>query len=519
MKRSRAIRVFRKPSFSKKKDKELKVKVREDKESQEPPATDVVKQWKEKKKQKKKPGAQPEVAFMAMPTPGPVFGVLLAEAVKRTALCDGIQLPAIFRECVDHIENHGMCEGIYRVSGVKSKIEELKAAYDRGAPPRLGEQDPHTVASLLKQYLRELPEHLLGQDLAPCFEEACDHSTQAETVHEFRRLLALVAPPSCLLLAWLFTHMEHIISREADTKMNIQNISIVLNPTVKIGNRVLYVFLTHVPELFGSVSLKPAVRPLRWPNVASVPSLPDTADSIEEEIRRQEFLLNSLHQDLQVGEKDPSKEERLWEVQRILTALKRKLREAEKQEREGEDVKELSCQPSEDLSKEETSENEVINTLLAQENEILTEQEELLALEQGLRRQIATEKEEIERLRAEIADLQSRQPGRCETEECSSDSDSESEDEEELRDILEDLQKQNEELELKNTHLTQAIHEEQEAIIELRVQLRLLRSEQQRQPGPPPPAPTLPHRPETDRPPRSPATKATRIYGPRSPSL
>uniref|UniRef100_A0A3B3RES1 RalA binding protein 1 n=1 Tax=Paramormyrops kingsleyae TaxID=1676925 RepID=A0A3B3RES1_9TELE len=385
-------------------------------------------------------------------------------------------LPAIFRECVDHIENHGMCEGIYRVSGVKSKIEELKAAYDRGAPPRLGEQDPHTVASLLKQYLRELPEHLLGQDLAPCFEEACDHSTQAETVHEFRRLLALVAPPSCLLLAWLFTHMEHIISREADTKMNIQNISIVLNPTVKIGNRVLYVFLTHVPELFGSVSLKPAVRPLRWPNVASVPSLPDTADSIEEEIRRQEFLLNSLHQDLQVGEKDPSKEERLWEVQRILTALKRKLREAEKQEREGEDVKELSCQPSEDLSKEETSENEVINTLLAQENEILTEQEELLALEQGLRRQI-------------------------------------------LRDILEDLQKQNEELEVKNTHLTQAIHEEQEAIIELRVQLRLLRSEQQRQPGPPPPAPTLPHRPETDRPPRSPATKATRIYGPRSPSL
>lgn len=42
----------------------------------------------------------------------------------------------------------------------------------------------------------------------------------------------------------------------------------------------------------------------------------------------------------------------------------------------------------------------------AQENEILTEQEELISLEQVLRRQIATEKEEIERLRAEIADIQ-----------------------------------------------------------------------------------------------------------------
>lgn len=41
-----------------------------------------------------------------------------------------------------------------------------------------------------------------------------------------------------------------------------------------------------------------------------------------------------------------------------------------------------------------------------QENEILTEQEELISLEQVLRRQIATEKEEIERLRAEIADIQ-----------------------------------------------------------------------------------------------------------------
>lgn len=46
------------------------------------------------------------------------------------------------------------------------------------------------------------------------------------------------------------------------------------------------------------------------------------------------------------------------------------------------------------------------NPLCAQENEILTEQEELISLEQVLRRQIATEKEEIERLRAEIADIQ-----------------------------------------------------------------------------------------------------------------
>lgn len=52
----------------------------------------------------------------------------------------------------------------------------------------------------------------------------------------------------------------------------------------------------------------------------------------------------------------------------------------------------------------------------------------------------------------------SRQQGRSETEEYSSDSESESEDEEELQMILEDLQKQNEELEVReaiNTHWLQ----------------------------------------------------------------
>ncbi|XP_067308907.1 ralA-binding protein 1 isoform X2 [Pseudorasbora parva] len=486
MKRSKGIHVFKKPSFSKKKEKDFKVKEKgpkeekaKDKKSKDLTAADVVKQWKEKKK-KKKPSTEPEPVIVDTPaTLRPIFGAPLAEAVRRTALYDGIQLPAVFRECVDYIESYGMkCEGIYRVSGMKSKVDELKAAYDREECPCLEEYDPHTVASLLKQYLRELPDNLLGKELSPRFEEACGRPSEAEKLQEFQRLLGEVPTGSRLILAWLITHMDHVIAREIDTKMNIQNISIVLNPTVQIGNRVLYVFFTHVRELFGDVVLKPVVHPLRWSNMATMPTLPETQKSIKEEIRRQEFLLNRLHKDLQAGVKDLSKEERLWEVQRIVTALKRKLREAKRQECETKIAQEIASLSKEDVSKEEMSENEeeVINLLLAQENEILTEQEELISLEQVLRRQIATEKEEIERLRAEIADIQSRQQGRSETEEYSSDSESESEDEEELQMILEDLQKQNEELENKNTHLNQAIHEEQEAILELRVQLRLLQS-------------------------------------------
>ncbi|XP_041103709.1 ralA-binding protein 1-like [Polyodon spathula] len=506
VKRSKGIHVFKKPSFSKKKEKDFKVKEKpkeekhkeekhkeekhkeekhKEKKSKDLTPADVVKQWKEKKK-KKKPGAEPEAVLQEAPCLRPIFGIPLAEAVDRTIMYDGVRLPAIFRECIDYIENCGMkCEGIYRVSGMKSKVDELKAAYDREESPCLDDYDPHAVASLLKQYLRELPENLLGRDLTVHFEEACSCPSDAEKVQEFQRWLADMPTCNHLMLAWLLVHMDHVIAKEADTKMNIQNISIVLSPTIQISNRVLYVFFTHIKELFGDVKLKPAVKPLRWSNMATMPALPETQESVKEEIRRQEFLLNCLHRDLQAGIKDLSKEERLWEVQRILTALKRKLREAKRQECETKIAQEIASLSKEDVSKEEMNENEeeVLNILLSQENEILTEQEELVSMEQFLRRQIASENEEIERLRAEIAEIQSRQQqhGRSETEEYSSDSESESEDEEELQLILEDLQKQNQELEIKNTHLNQAIHEEREAIIELRVQLRLLQTEKVKQ--------------------------------------
>lgn len=497
LKRSKGIHVFKKPSFSKKKEKDFKIKEKpkeekhkeekhKEKKTKDLTAADVVKQWKEKKK-KKKPIQEPEVPQVDIPSLKPIFGIPLADAVERTMMYDSVPLPAVFRECIDYMEKHGMkCEGIYRVSGIKSKVDELKAAYDREESPNLEEYEPNTVASLLKQYLRDLPENLLTKELTPRFEEACGRTTEMEKVQEFQRLLKELPECNHLLISWLIVHMDHIIAKELETKMNIQNISIVLSPTVQISNRVLYVLFTHVQELFGNVVLKQVTRPLRWSNMATMPTLPETQAGIKEEIRRQEFLLNCLHRDLQGGVKDLSKEERLWEVQRILTALKRKLREAKRQECETKIAQEIASLSKEDVSKEEMNENEeVINILLAQENEILTEQEELLAMEQFLRRQIASEKEEIERLRAEIAEIQSRQQhGRSETEEYSSESESESEDEEELQIILEDLQRQNEELEIKNNHLNQAVHEEREAIIELRVQLRLLqmqraKSEQQ----------------------------------------
>lgn len=64
------------------------------------------------------------------------------------------------------------CEGIYRISGVKSKVQHLKDLYNRGQPVYLEEHEPNIVAGVLKQFLRELPEPVLTNALIPKFEEA-----------------------------------------------------------------------------------------------------------------------------------------------------------------------------------------------------------------------------------------------------------------------------------------------------------------------------------------------------------
>ena len=80
------------------------------------------------------------------------------------------------------------CEGIYRISGVKSKVQTLKESYNKGVPVDLLEHEPNVVASLLKQFLRELPQPVLTTALMPKFEEASSECHSASTPHPHQLL-------------------------------------------------------------------------------------------------------------------------------------------------------------------------------------------------------------------------------------------------------------------------------------------------------------------------------------------
>lgn len=77
-----------------------------------------------------------------------VFGVDLTEHLEQTSCL----VPRIVEFCCEIIQEHGLTDGVYRLSGQSSHIVNLKREFEGGKVPELESRsrDVHAVASLLK---------------------------------------------------------------------------------------------------------------------------------------------------------------------------------------------------------------------------------------------------------------------------------------------------------------------------------------------------------------------------------
>ncbi|KAK9763715.1 hypothetical protein K7432_009367, partial [Basidiobolus ranarum] len=106
---------------------------------------------------------------------GPIFGQPLEDAVERSKIDDNCPVPAVVIRCIEYLDCNGLNEvGLYRVPGSTSAVTRLKAIFDEGNDMDLldSHEDPNAAATLLKMYLRELPDPIIPQDLLPEF-SAC----------------------------------------------------------------------------------------------------------------------------------------------------------------------------------------------------------------------------------------------------------------------------------------------------------------------------------------------------------
>ncbi|GLD52537.1 PH_BCR_vertebrate and RhoGAP_Bcr domain-containing protein isoform X2, partial [Lates japonicus] len=146
------------------------------------------------------------------------------------------KVPLIVRQCVEEIERRGMEEvGIYRVSGVATDIQALKAAFDsnnKDVSVMMREMDVNAIAGTLKLYFRELPEPLFTDELYPNFAGGIALSDSVAKESCMLNLLLSLPEPNLVTFLFLLDHLKRVAENESINKMSLHNLATVFGPTL-----------------------------------------------------------------------------------------------------------------------------------------------------------------------------------------------------------------------------------------------------------------------------------------------
>ncbi|KAG7093520.1 hypothetical protein E1B28_007194 [Marasmius oreades] len=164
----------------------------------------------------------------------PTFGVDLGEQMAR----DDVDVPRIMKKCCEAIEKYGLeSQGIYRLSGTTSKVAKLKQLLDKDlegvdldAPE--WSSDINNVASVIKMWLRELPEPLMTYSLQPGFVEAAKIENERLRHIRLHERVNELPDPNYATLKYLIGHLHRICQHESVNSMSTGNLSIVFGPTL-----------------------------------------------------------------------------------------------------------------------------------------------------------------------------------------------------------------------------------------------------------------------------------------------
>lgn len=166
-----------------------------------------------------------------------VFGVPLTQlAARRGALVnDAVPLPLY--KCVRFLDIRLRTEGLFRLSASGGAMESLRTAYDEGQDPDLTAipgADPHTIAGLLKLYLRELPEPLLTFGLYETllrtvdpFVQAQSQATRDTVVPQLRAIMQTLPQVHRGVLSFLVAFLGRVAAEASVNLMHAANLAVV----------------------------------------------------------------------------------------------------------------------------------------------------------------------------------------------------------------------------------------------------------------------------------------------------
>ncbi|XP_062389294.1 rho GTPase-activating protein 22-like [Sardina pilchardus] len=170
------------------------------------------------------------------PFGGGIFGQRLEDTVRYERKLGRRAAPLVVEQCVCFIRQRGLTEeGLFRSPGQATLVKELQNAYDRGDKPQFtSNTDVHTVASLLKLYLRELPEPVIPfakyDDFISCAQLLS--KDEEEGVQELLKQVQTLPPANYSLLKYICRFLDEVQSHSSENKMSVQNLATVFGPNI-----------------------------------------------------------------------------------------------------------------------------------------------------------------------------------------------------------------------------------------------------------------------------------------------
>uniref|UniRef100_A0A8B9R2D5 Family with sequence similarity 13 member A n=1 Tax=Anas platyrhynchos TaxID=8839 RepID=A0A8B9R2D5_ANAPL len=199
-----------------------------------------------------------------------VFGVSLLELQQQGLSKNGI--PIVVRNIVEYLTQHGMAqEGLFRVNGSMKMVEQLRLQYERGEEVELVKDgDVYSAASLLKLFLRELPDGIISSALQPKFIQLYqDARNDIQKESNLKELLKELPEAHYCLLKYLCQFLIKVAEHHVENRMNLCNLATVFGPNCfhvpsgfegikeqEICNKIMTKMLESYNTLFESEGLK-----------------------------------------------------------------------------------------------------------------------------------------------------------------------------------------------------------------------------------------------------------------------
>ncbi|XP_031722867.1 protein FAM13B isoform X2 [Anarrhichthys ocellatus] len=163
-----------------------------------------------------------------------VFGVPLEE-VTRTHTISGHEVPALVKDIVDYIEEHGLLdlEGLFLVNGNAERVDWLRQRYDSGEEVELEkEADLASAVSLLRLFLQELPEPVIPTAIqGHILQLHQDYSNEEDLCRNLKYLLQQLPQLNYGLLRFLCRFLGSVASLQQES-WNIGTLAAVFGPDI-----------------------------------------------------------------------------------------------------------------------------------------------------------------------------------------------------------------------------------------------------------------------------------------------